>query len=205
MLLSMLISYRLAGRFSSQTYAVSMAGWVILASLVTTFLAPAWILFMFLYPFVLLSFPFFSTVEQLHSYTPITAHNIQLFTLKIASIPHEFNGFAYSHLFFLLVNLAGVILGYWIDERLLKESLKRKMLNFFFYSVIWSIPAFYFINLSYFYAVGAATGYYLSENTQFWYTLWNILILFITYLFWTPALIAAIIYGIYKRSTKPPE
>lgn len=203
MLFSMFISYHLVRRFSSQTYAVLMACWVIVASLLTIFLARAWILALFLLPFMLLSFPFFSTVEQLHSYTPITAYNIQFFTLRIASISPE-NAFVYGFSFFALVNLIGAVLGNKINKILLEKSLKRNLFDFFLKGTPASLAAFYLFMVLFYFALGIITqGYrvnhYLNDNIL-WFTIMNIVYFLTLYFFWVPALIATIIYGIYERS-----
>jgi len=179
-----------------------MAGWVILVSLLTIFLAPAWILALFILPFMLLSFPFFSTVEQLHSYTPITAYNIQFFTLKIVSISPE-NSLVYGFSFFTSVNLVGAVLGYKINKILLEKSLKRNLFDLFLKSTPISFGACYLFMVLFYFALGLITGYrldnYLNDNTL-WFIIMNIIYLFTLYFFWIPALIATILYGIYKRN-----
>jgi len=207
MLFSMILSYRLAaGRYSPKVYAMLMAFWIILASLLTIFLASAWILALFLLPLMLFSFPFLSTVEQLHSYTPVRAYNIQFFSMNIVSISPE-NALVYGFSFFVLVNLAGAVLGYKIDKMLQGKKVKRNLFDFFQSSTLVFFGTFYLVMAFFYFALGIITpGYYLNENTQIWFTIADALFLFSRFLFWVPAVIATTIYGIYmKRLSKHSE
>jgi len=199
MLFSTILSYHLAARrYSQKVYAILMAFWIILASLLTIFLASAWILALFLLPLMLFSFPFLSTVEQLHSYSPVTAYNIQLFSINIVSISPE-NALVYGFSFFVLVNLAGAVLGYKINEMLLGKKFKRNLFDFFQYSTLISLGTFYLVLAFFYFALGIITGYYLNENTQIWFTIAGALFLFSRFLFWVPAVIATAIYGRYIK------
>jgi len=196
MLLSMFISYRMVG-YSRKTYLRSTALFIIFASFFSTFFTYVY-LWVFLYPFGLLSFPFSSTVEQMHSWAPVTAYNIHFLTLEIVSIAPEIAPI-YGFLFFLSVNFASAILGYWIGKRLLRESLKRKLFDFFFKSSIYSFIACFFIFWITFFAVEGITGgrlnHYLNDNTML-FAIGNLISLFCIYFFWIPAAVATTIYGI---------
>ena len=186
MLLSMYASYHWA-KISKKPYVLRMAFFIILMSFVSTFFV-AGFLFAIYYPLSWLSFPFLSSVEQLHSYTPVTAYKIHFFTLEIVSISPQ-NAPLYVFSFFLLVNLVGAILGYWINKRLLTESFKRNLFDFFFQSWVISLLGCYTL-----------LGCYIISSSYLrvtgWFAIANIIYLFCAYFFWIPALIATTIYGI---------
>lgn len=196
----MYVSYRWT-KTGKKTYICMMVFFVILVSFLSTFLGYAWILLSILYPLWLLSFPFLSSVEQLHSHQPVTGYNIQFITMEIVSIPPQ-NAVLYGFMFFLSVNLIGAILGYWIDKRFLTESFKRNLFDFFFRSGAISLLACYIIAILYNIILREITGYqvnhYLNDHTL-WYTLGDTIHLFSIYFFWTPAAIATTVYGIYER------
>lgn len=121
-----------------------------------------------------LSFPFY-TDTFVESPTPFpflfaTHHGLYFLGWRISSftLPLQLGTLAFLTSFFLLVNLVGAMLGYWINKRLPEESLKRDMFDFFFKFGIWSFLLF--------------TG-----------STWIFPVLF-----WTFTVIATTIYGIYK-------
>lgn len=170
---------------------------IVLASLFSTFLSYALIVWFLFYPILLLSFPFVSTFEDSLS-SPPTEYNINLCTLRIVSISPE-NAYLYGFLFFFSVNLIGTILGYWINKRLLEGSFKRKMFDFFIESVFLSFIFCFFLYYVTLFLRPTRLNHYLNDNTL-WINIADNIILFCIFYFWVPALIATTIHGIYEWS-----
>lgn len=192
----MFVSYIL-GWHNRKTDALLTIVFTVLASLVSTFLGFAWIVWFLFYPILLLSFPFVSTFEDSLS-SLSTEYNINLCTLRIVSIPPE-NAYLYGFLFFFSVNLIGTILGYWINKRLLEGSFKRKMFDLFIESVFLSFIFCFFLYYVTLFLRPARLNHYLNDNTL-WINIADNIILFCIFYFWVPALIATTIHGIYKWS-----
>ncbi len=201
MLLSMYLSFRLSSNLEHErvSYVLLMTGFIIVASFLSTFIYMLWLWLLVLYPFWLVSFPFFSTATHTrmaaHAYS-VTGYNINFFGMEILSISPQ-NIAVYGFSFFLLINLVGAMLGYWINKKLLDESFKWKLFNFFFRSGILSFLVCYgilwltLIALSLMMYYGASDiSFIIADNILF----------FSMYLFWIPAIIATAIYGIYERS-----
>jgi len=130
-----------------------------------------------------------------HTYY-ITDYNINFFGMEIVPISTQ-NILVYGFLFFLLINLVGAMLGYWINKKLLEESFKWKLFHFFFRSGILSFIVCYGILWLASIAISLMIYYGASDisfiiASNIWF--------FSRYLFLVPATIATAIYGIYKRS-----
>lgn len=191
----MYASYRLS-KTSEKTRVPSMAVLMIFASYLSTLYGFHWFWF---YPLGLLSFPFSLTVYEGWGGS-VAGYNIHFLSLKILTTTPQ-NAFLRMFSFFLSVNLVGAILGYWIDKRLLEESLKRKMFDFFFRSCFLSLIGCFLIfmpTLGYRYTL---LNNYLNDNTL-WVTLTYNVILFCIFYFWIPAAITTAIYGIYEWRTR---
>jgi len=126
----------------------------------------------FLGPFSL-SFPFYTDpfAESSTTFFPFaTHHGLGFLGWRISSftLPLQLETLAFLTSFFLLVNLVGAMLGYWINKKLPEQSLEREIFDFFFKSGIL---------------------FFLFLMVATW---------IFAVLFWTFAAIATAIYGIYK-------
>lgn len=180
MLFSIFISYYLV-EHGRKTHVLLTTLFIVLASLLSTFFVYAWRLSFFLYPPRFLSFPFSSAVG-VHRWWGVTTYDIYFFTLKVVSISPQ-NAPLYGFMFFLLVNITGATLGYWIGKRLLRESLERNLFDFFSKSGVLSFIVCFFI-----FWITRARAPLIS------YLIYS----FCVYFFWIPAGIATAFYGIYK-------
>jgi len=118
MLLSMYASYHWA-RLGKEDWFFSIFAFIILVSFISTFLTSLGfflaVLF-FLWPLWFVSYPFMGLFVWRRSFGVVVGYDIRFFTLRIVSLPTEYApllGFG----FFLLFNLAGALLGYWIGTR----------------------------------------------------------------------------------------
>lgn len=204
MLLSMYVSFRLSNILEHErvNYVLLMAGFIIVASLLSTFVtfvSVLWLWLLVLYPFWQVSFPFFSTATPtsagVHTYY-ITGYNINFFEMEIVPISYQ-NIPVYGFSFFLLINLVGAMLGYWINKKLLEESFKWKLFNFFFRSGILSFLVCYGILWLDWIAISLIIWYGANDM---WFIIASNILFFCRYLFLVPATIATAIYGIYERS-----
>lgn len=136
MLLSILLSFLLARRFSEKTYVTLIT---VTAVLVSFFSAFGWITthqhtdFTFktveyykLHP-VPLSFPFYASAFIELPVWPLpfdlsrVTYQIDFLTVEIISVTMDYSSFTVGrasvyYSFFLLVNIAGAIMGYWISK-----------------------------------------------------------------------------------------
>jgi len=102
----------------------------------------------------------------------------------------------YGFSFFLLINLVGVILGYWSNKKLSEGSFGWILLNFFFRSGFWSFLICYaIIWLAWF-----------ASNLIVWYgadDIWFMIVMNISFFcrdfFWLPSTMATAIYGMRAR------
>lgn len=182
-----------------------MTFFILLASLLSTFLSELFLWFL-IYPLGLLSFPFYSTADKLHSWMPVSAYNIHFLTAKIVTISPQ-QASSYGFLFFFSINLIGAVVGYRIHKTLPEMSLKRDVFDFFFRSGIISFIACYIL----FWITFLTVGISLSPMTEFGSSLYSTLqfiFVFYEFLFWIPALVATTIYGIrirLKSREQPPS
>jgi len=193
MFLSMYVSFLFSDdvEYDYMSYVPLMAGFVIVVSLLSTYVCMFWLWLIFLYPFWSVSFPFYSTPElSFGDWGYLTGYNINFFGMEIVSLSPQ-NVLVYGFSFFLLINVVGAILGYWINKKFSEESLKRELFNFFFRSGILSFLVCYGIILLNWFTLGLITQY---EE----FVIMSNILLFCKYFFWVPAVIATAIYGIYK-------
>jgi len=197
----MYMSFRLSSdlEYERVSYVLLIAGFIIVASFLSTFVSVLGIWLLQLYPFLLVSFPFFSTAPRtrvgVHAY-PVTGYNINFFGIEIVSISPQ-NITVYGFSFFLLINLVGAMLGYWINKKLFDETFKRKLFNFFFRSGILSFLVCYGILWLDWMAISLMMYYGASDIS---FIIASNIVFFSRYLFLVPATIATAIYGIYKWS-----
>lgn len=197
MLLSMYVSFRLSSDLVQDrvSYVLLMTVFIIVVSFLSTFVCMLWLWLIFLYPFWLVSFPFFSTPElSLGDWGHLISYNINFFGMEIVSISPQ-NVLVYGFSFFLLINLVGAMLGYWINKKLLNEPFKWKLFDFFFRSGIWSFLVCYVIIWLDWFALGLIISYGIND---IWFTIVTTIPFFCRYFFWVPATIATTIYGIYE-------
>jgi len=206
MFLSMYVAFRLSDKPEQEyiSYVLLMAGFIIVASFLSAFVGGLWLWLILLYPFLSVSFPFFSTPEvsckllrfqYLYSYEcKLTGYHINFVGIEIMFISPQ-NVLVYGFLFFLLINLVGAILGYWIKQKTSDESLKLELFDFFFRSGILSFLVCYGILLLDWFALGLIIEHGANDG---WFALASNIWFFCQYLFWVPAVIATAIYGIYK-------
>jgi hypothetical protein len=177
--------------YDYMSYVPLMAGFMIVVSLLSTYVCMFWLWLIFLYPFWSVSFPFYSTPElSFGDWGYLTGYNINFLGMEIVSLSPQ-NVLLYGFSFFLLINLVGAILGYWINKKFSEESLKRELFNFFFRSGILSFLVCYGIILLNWFTLGLIMQY---ED----FVIRSNILLFCKYFFWVPAVIATAIYGIYK-------
>jgi len=185
---SFYISHRARARVD---YTLSVVFLTIAVSLFSTVVANA-VRIPYVYPFGILSFPFFSTVDWAWTSPPleeyISSYNIQFLTVKIWSLHPNIRppwDVFYSFLaFYFFVNAVGATLGYWMNKRLVDEPLKRELFDFFFHKALISISALYIINVITLLTIPNDLSVYVN--------------LFSVYFFWAPAIIATLVYGIHK-------
>ena len=195
----MYVAFRLSSYLAHEriSYVLLMTVFIIIASFLSAFVYNYWLWLIFLYPFWLVSFPFFSTPKLAHGgWGHLISYNINFFGMEIVSISPQ-NVLVYGFSFFLLINLVGAMLGYWINKNLLKESFKWKLFDFFFRSGIWSFLVCYAILWLDWFALGLIVWYGVND---IWFTIVSNTSFFCKYFFWVPATIATTIYGIYKWS-----
>jgi len=116
MLLSMYASYHWA-RLSKKTYVPNMTVFILLISFFSASF-PLGMYILLTFPVTFLSFPFYA--DNLHIPPWIQHHEISFLTVDIIhSTESSWWGFFsfVSFLFFLLVNILGALLGYWIGKR----------------------------------------------------------------------------------------
>jgi len=201
MLLSMYVSFRLSSDLEQKNviHVLLMTGFIIVMSVLSTFVCILWLWIILLYPFWLVSFPFLSTPKLFFGDRGhLISYNINFFWMKIVSISPQ-NVLAYGFSFFFLINLVGAMLGYWINKKLLNEPFKWKLFDFLFRSGIWSFLACYAIIWLDWFALQLIVWYGVND---IWLTIVSSTSFFCRYFFWVPATIATAIYGIYKRPEK---
>jgi len=179
-----------------------MTGFIIVASFLSTFAPIPKVYSIYLYPFSLVSFPFFSISKlSLGDWGYLTGYNINFFEMEIISISAQ-NALVYCFSFFLLINLVGVMLGYWIKKKLAEGSLEWNLLNFLFRSGFWSFLICYAIVWLAWFALSLVAWYGMND---IWFIIVSNTMVFCKHFFWIPATIATAIYGIYKWFGKRKE
>lgn len=201
MLLSLYVSFRLSSDLAQERviYVLSITGFIIVVSFLSTFVCMLWDWVIFLYPFWLVSFPFFSIPEFLFNdpRTLLTSYKINFFGIEIVSISPQ-NLLVCGLSFFLAINLIGAMLGYWINRKFSGELFKWKLFDSFFRNGILSFLVCYTILWLNWFALDLIVWYRVDD---IWFTIVGSITLFCRYFFWLPALITAI-YEIYKRPRK---
>ena len=176
MLLSMCISFLLGRSFRRKSsYVLLLVPITILMSFFSAYYVDRFRYFLGPFP---LSFPFYTNtfVENptIFNFLEPTHDGLYLLGWRISSfaLPLQLETLAFLTSFFLLINLVGAMLGYWIGNTLPEKSLKREMFDFFFKFGILSF--LFFMGSTWIFAV----------------------------LFWIFAVIATTVYGIYKWSRR---
>jgi len=199
MLLSMYVSFRLSSDLAEERldYVLLMTGFIIVASFLSTFVSILKVYLIVLYPFSLVSFPFFSISKLSHGDLGfLTGYDISFFGMEIGSISAQ-DATLYCFSIFLLINLVGVMLGYWINKKLAEGSLEWNLLNFLFRSGFWSFLICYAIVWLAWFASSLIVWYGVDG---IWFIIVSNTMVFCKHFFWIPATIATAIYGIYKWS-----
>jgi hypothetical protein len=160
MLLSMYASYHWA-RLGKEDWFFSIFAFIVLMSFISTsltylgfFLA---VLF-FLWPLLFASYPFMGIVVWRRSFGVVAGYDIRFFALRIVSLPTEYApllGFG----FFLLVNLAGALLGYWIGTRYRIQLFGSK-----WWKVLWGLIGITSIILGLLFARAFGAFWYINED-----------------------------------------
>jgi hypothetical protein len=151
-----------------------------------------WLWIIVLYPFWLVSYPFFSTPKlYVGDWGHLTGYNINFFGMEIMSISPQ-NVLVYGFSFFLLINLVGVILGYWSNKKLSEGSFGWILLDFFFRSGIWSFLICYAIIWLAWFASSLIVWY---GADGIWFMIVMNISSFCRNFFWLPSTLATAIYG----------
>jgi len=201
MFLSMYLSFRLSSESERRLpiYLLLETVFIVVLSLLSTFVCLLWLWILFLYPFWLVSFPFFSTPELLlGDHGPLVGYDVNFFGLKIVSVcPHNL---VYGLSLYLLINILGAIIGYLINRLLRDRSLEWNLFDFFFRTGILSFLVCYGITWLGWFALGLIVWYGVNGS---WLPLVANVLFFCKFFFWIPALIATLIYGAHSRIKKP--
>lgn len=201
MLLSLYVSFRLSSSTQSELpiHMLLMTGFAIVVSLLSTFTCMLWLWIMLLYPFWLVSFPFFSTPELFFGdFGPLTGYHISFFGSNIFSISPQ-NVLVYGFSFYLIINLGGALLGYLAGKVLRDKSFEWDILDFFFRYGI----------LSFLVCCGVVWLGWFALQYMVWYGVNHVLFAFVEnilffcqYFFWVPSLLITIIYAVRSRPRK---
>jgi len=140
MLLSMFISFILARKFTGKTYVSLMTVSLILVSLFSMGLPSRFDYYQYAgfdaykleHPLPI-SFPFYVSLQPvvvtLPRYGPIGSYLLHFLTFDFVRdyVPFTLGDLYLYYSFFLLVNLVGAILGYWISKTTFIEKLLKKV------------------------------------------------------------------------------
>jgi len=201
MLLSLYVSFRLSSNTQVELpiHVLLMTGFVIVVSLLSTFTCMLWLWIILLYPFWLVSFPFFSTPELLFGdFGPLTSYNINFFGSNIFSISPQ-NVLVYGFSFYLMINIGGTLLGYLAGKVLCDKSFEWNLLDFFFrYGILSFLVCYGVIWLGWF-ALQYVVWYGVDHV---WFAFVRNILFFCQHLFWVPSLVITIIYAVRSRPRK---
>ncbi len=131
MLLSMCASYLWAKELSKEDYILTIAVFIILISLLPAIIGitmnPFWLIY---FPFTFLSFPFYAYSE---SVAWIRNVRIRFLTIDLMNpLPFDLGTLLVAFPFFLLVNVLGALLGYWMGKKLVMEFFGGRLWTVFF-------------------------------------------------------------------------
>lgn len=201
MLFSLYVSFRLSSdsQLELPIHVLLMTGFVIVVSLLSTFTCMLWLWIIFLYPFWLVSFPFFSTPELLFGdHGPLTGYNINLFGSNIFSVSPQ-NVLVCGFSFYLMINIAGTLIGYLAGKVLCDKSFQWKLLDFVFHYAILSFLVCYGVVWLGWFALQYMVWYGVNH---IWFAFVENVLLFCKHFFWIPAVIATVIYAVHSRPKK---
>ena len=201
MLLSLYVSFRLSSntRIELPIHVLLMTGFAIVVSLLSTFTCMLWLWIIFLYPFWLVSFPFYSTPELLFGdYGPLVSYNINIFGSNVSSISPQ-NVLVYGFSFYLIINIVGTLLGYLAGKVLCDKTFEWNLLNFFFRYAILSFLVCYGVIWLGWFALQYIAWYGVDH---IWFAFVENVLFFCENFFWIPAVIVTVIYAVYSRSKK---
>jgi len=138
MFLSLFLSFVLARKLGSKTYGVLMIVVIVLVSFFSTVGIGGWLRYpwgCYILPVspVPLSFPFHTYIRVIEPRMPGSSHYYHLDFLTVpiigSEVPVKCSLFLLIYSFFILVNIIGAILGYWIGKSAIlkmKESKTRE-------------------------------------------------------------------------------
>jgi hypothetical protein len=134
MLLSMCASYLWAKELSKEDYVLTIAVFIILISLLPAIIGitmnPFWLI---CFPFTFLSFPFYAYGESI---VWIRNVRIRFLTIDLTNpLSFDLGTLLVAFPLFLLVNISGALLGYWMGKKLKMEFLGSGLWIVFFGSV----------------------------------------------------------------------
>ncbi len=211
----MYLSFRLSSECerSLPLYLLLETVFIVVLSVLSTFVYLLWVWILLLYPFWLVSFPFFSTPElraRANVYFPrrapihageidvrahLVGYDINFFGVKIVSISPQ--NLVYGFSFYLLINILGAIVGYLTNRLLRDRSFEWNLFNFFFRTGIVSFLVCYGITWLGWFALGLIVWYGVNG---IWFALVENVLFFCQFFFWIPAVIATLIYGARSRT-----
>ena len=201
MLLSLYVSFRLSSNTQIELpiHVLLMTGFVIVVSLLSTFTCMLWLWIILLYPFWLVSFPFFSTPELLFGdQGPLTSYNINFFESNIFSVSPQ-NVLVYGFSFYLIINIGGTLLGYLAGKVLRDKTFEWNLLDFLFHYAILSFLVCYGVIWLGWFALQFMVWYGVNH---IWFAFVENVLFFCKHFFWIPAVIATVIYAVYSRPKK---
>ena len=200
MFLSMYLSFRLSSESERglPIYLLLETVFIVILSLLSTFVCLLWLWVLFLYPFWLVSFPFFSTPELLFGdQGPLVGYDVNFFGLKIISISPQ--NLVYGFSFYLLINILGAIIGYLTNRLLRDRSFEWNLFDFFSRTGIVSFLVCYGIIWLGWFALEFIVWYGVND---IWFAFVENVLFFCKFFFWIPAIIATVIYAVYSRPEK---
>jgi hypothetical protein len=125
MLLSMYLLYRLARTAKLRSYMPMVAGFILVVSLLPAIL-PVTLVIQVTWPVTFLSFPFFASMGYTRIFENDLPRHIWYYKLQFLVLDITSSNFSPSSAltecirhfpFFLVVNILGALLGYWIGKK----------------------------------------------------------------------------------------
>lgn len=152
MLLSMCASYLWAKELSKEDYILTTTTFIILMSLLPAIIGitmnPFWLIY---FPFTFLSFPFYAYSE---SVVWVRNVRIRFLTLDLTNpLPYDLGTLLVAFPFFLLVNVLGALLGYWIGKKLKIQFFGSRL-----WTIVFGFIGIYSVGLSFLLAEFGAIG-----------------------------------------------
>ncbi len=127
----MCASYLWAKELSKEDYILTMAVFIILISLLPAIIGMTMNIFWLIcFPFSFLSFPFYAYGESVAWIRNVRIHFL---TIDLTNpLPYDLGTRLVAFPFFLLVNVLGALLGYWMGKKLKMELFDSGLWTVFF-------------------------------------------------------------------------